>query len=48
MILMKRVVFTWLIADGDMHLKNMAVLKIAGPGPFNFPKASALHPSTTR
>lgn len=31
-ILMKRVVFAWLIADGDMHLKNMAVLKIAEPG----------------
>jgi serine/threonine-protein kinase HipA len=30
-ILMKRVVFAWLIADGDMHLKNMAVLKIAEP-----------------
>ena len=32
LILMKRVVFAWLIADGDMHLKNMAVLKIAEPG----------------
>ena len=31
-ILMKRVLFAWLIADGDMHLKNMAVLKIAEPG----------------
>ena len=30
--LMKRIVFAWLIADGDMHLKNMAVLKIAEPG----------------
>ena len=30
--LMKRVVFAWLIADGDMHLKNLAVLKIAQPG----------------
>jgi serine/threonine-protein kinase HipA len=30
--LMKRVVFAWLIADGDMHLKNMALLKIAEPG----------------
>jgi serine/threonine-protein kinase HipA len=30
--LMKRVMFAWLIADGDMHLKNMAVLKIAEPG----------------
>ncbi len=32
LLLMKRVVFAWLIADGDMHLKNMAVLKIAEPG----------------
>ena len=32
LILMKRVLFAWLIADGDMHLKNMAVLKIAEPG----------------
>ena len=32
LILMKRVVFAWLIADGDMHLKNMAVLKITEPG----------------
>ena len=31
LILMRRVVFAWLIADGDMHLKNMAVLKIAEP-----------------
>lgn len=32
LILLKRVVFAWLIADGDMHLKNMAVLKVAEPG----------------
>ena len=32
LILMKRVVFAWLIADGDMHLKNMAVVKIGEPG----------------
>lgn len=32
LILMQRIVFAWLIADGDMHLKNMAVLKIAEPG----------------
>ncbi len=32
LILMRRVVFAWLIADGDMHLKNMAVLKTAEPG----------------
>jgi len=32
LILIKRVLFAWLIADGDMHLKNMALLKIAEPG----------------
>jgi serine/threonine-protein kinase HipA len=32
LVLIKHVVFVWLIADGDMHLKNMAVLKIAEPG----------------
>lgn len=32
LILMQRVAFAWLIADGDMHLKNMAVLKTAEPG----------------
>lgn len=30
--LLKRVLLAWLIADGDMHLKNMAVLKTAQPG----------------
>lgn len=34
--LLKRALFAWLIADGDMHLKNMAVLKIAEPGRGNF------------
>jgi serine/threonine-protein kinase HipA len=29
LLLLRRVLFTWLIADGDMHLKNMALLKIA-------------------
>jgi serine/threonine-protein kinase HipA len=28
----RRAVFAWLIADGDMHLKNMALLKVAQPG----------------
>ena len=28
-ILFRRAVFAWLIADGDMHLKNLALLKIA-------------------
>lgn len=30
--LLKRSLFAWLIADGDMHLKNLAVLKTAVPG----------------
>jgi serine/threonine-protein kinase HipA len=32
LMLLRRVLFTWLIADGDMHLKNMALLKIAHSG----------------
>lgn len=31
-ILFRRAVFAWLIADGDMHLKNVALLKIADAG----------------
>lgn len=31
-ILFQRTVFAWLIADGDMHLKNLALIKTAGPG----------------
>jgi serine/threonine-protein kinase HipA len=30
-ILFARALFAWLIADGDMHLKNVAVLKVTGP-----------------
>lgn len=32
LILLRRVIFAWLIADGDMHLKNMALLKTARKG----------------
>ena len=32
LLLVKRALFAWLIADGDMHLKNMAVLKTSEPG----------------
>jgi serine/threonine-protein kinase HipA len=32
MTLVKRALFAWLIADGDMHLKNLAILKTAAPG----------------
>jgi serine/threonine-protein kinase HipA len=31
-ILLRRVLFSWLIADGDMHLKNLALLKTARKG----------------
>ncbi len=34
--LLRRALFTWLIADGDMHLKNMALLKIAEAGATTF------------
>jgi len=32
LIILRRALFAWLIADGDMHLKNMALLKSAEPG----------------
>ncbi len=35
-ILHRRAVFAWLIADGDFHLKNMAVLKVAPDDVENF------------
>jgi serine/threonine-protein kinase HipA len=36
LIIVKRALFAWVIADGDMHLKNMALLKIAEPGERQF------------
>ena len=30
-LVIKRALFAWLIGDGDMHLKNLALLKIADP-----------------
>jgi serine/threonine-protein kinase HipA len=36
LIIVKRALFAWLIGDGDMHLKNMALLKIAEPGDSQF------------
>jgi serine/threonine-protein kinase HipA len=35
-ILYRRAVFAWLIADGDMHLKNLALLKVADAGAERF------------
>ena len=37
-ILFRRALFAWFIADGDMHLKNLALLKIAEPGARQFAK----------
>ena len=34
--LLKRAQFAWLVADGDMHLKNLALLKITEPGARRF------------
>lgn len=36
MTIIRRALFAWLIADGDMHLKNLALLKTAEPGQRNF------------
>jgi serine/threonine-protein kinase HipA len=36
LLVLKRALFAWLIADGDMHLKNLALLKIAEPGSGTF------------
>jgi len=36
LVVVKRAFFAWLIADGDMHLKNLALLKIAEPGDSQF------------
>lgn len=36
LVIVKRALFAWLIADGDMHLKNMALLKISEPGDAKF------------
>lgn len=36
LVILKRALFAWLIADGDMHLKNLALLKIAAPGADRF------------
>ena len=35
-ILFQRALFAWLIADGDMHLKNLALLKVAEAGAEHF------------
>lgn len=35
-IVLQRALFVWLIGGGDMHLKNLALLKIAPPGAHTF------------
>lgn len=36
LVLLRRVLFAWLIADGDMHLKNLALLKTGYSGETTF------------
>lgn len=36
LLILKRALFAWFIADGDMHLKNMALLKFGEPGHKSF------------
>jgi serine/threonine-protein kinase HipA len=51
LVVFRRGLFAWLIADGDMHLKNLALLKIAEPGGDRFTEVrmSPLYdPVTTR
>ncbi len=50
-VLFRRALFAWLIADGDMHLKNVALLKTAMPGERVFASvrfAPLYDPVTTR
>jgi serine/threonine-protein kinase HipA len=49
LLVLRRALFAWLIADGDMHLKNMAVLKIAEPGRgyFSYVRMAALYDAVT-
>lgn len=47
--LLQRALFAWLIADGDMHLKNMAVLKTAhaGNGQFETVRLAPVYDAVT-
>ena len=49
LIILRRALFAWLIADGDMHLKNLALLKIADPGDdtFNSVRMAPLYDAVT-
>ncbi|HEY0123503.1 MAG TPA: HipA domain-containing protein [Rhizobium sp.] len=48
-MVLKRALLAWLIADGDMHLKNLALLKIAEPGSnrFNSVRMAPLYDAVT-
>jgi serine/threonine-protein kinase HipA len=48
-LVLKRALFAWLIADGDMHLKNLALLKVAEPGSnqFNSVRMAPLYDAVT-
>jgi serine/threonine-protein kinase HipA len=48
-LVLKRALFAWLIADGDMHLKNLALLKIAEPSSnqFNSVRMAPLYDAVT-
>ena len=47
--LYRRAIFAWLIADGDMHLKTLAMLNTAGPGAraFTSVRIAPLHDAVT-
>jgi serine/threonine-protein kinase HipA len=49
LFVLRRALFAWLIADGDMHLKNLALLKIAKPGSdhFNTVRMAPLYDAVT-
>jgi serine/threonine-protein kinase HipA len=49
LILFRRALFAWLIADGDMHMKNIALLKIAeaGAGKFEEVRMAPLYDAVT-
>ena len=49
LVVLKRALFAWLIADGDMHLKNMALLKItqAGQATFDSVRMAPLYDAVT-
>jgi serine/threonine-protein kinase HipA len=48
-ILVRRALFAWLVGDGDMHLKNMALLKITelGDQTFNSVRVAPMYDAVT-